>query len=266
MTSALRRTGLALAVLYAVVAAVTSVVAAGVGRPLFDGFAPPVPYRYVNPPPELAADNEPPQSAETTITLEEGGSEAANASTTDAQVIVALPTGAIPANPPDTAVDLRLVPLAPEGLGPLPPDLRAVSNAYQLVLTYQPSGSPVTTVATSATIALTGASQGDTLLYSADGREWRTTAARPFGNTHGMTGPVQGAGYYLVAASPAVTTTTVAGTGGGSGGAAIGVTAVVALAAMGVAAYSMMKRRQSKQAQARSRQQRRQAERRGKRP
>lgn len=201
---AARKPGLALALLYAVVAAVTHVLVPEAGRPLFDGFAPPPPYNYVSPPPELAAGNFPAQPARTAVTLGEGGSEAINVSTPDAQAIVTLPAGAIAAHPPDTSVAVELIPQAPATLGPVPPDLRPVGNVYQLGLTYQPSGTAVAAVAPSVTVALTGATQGDTLLYSPDGQAWQTVPARPFGNTHGMTGPAQGPGRYLVAASPAV--------------------------------------------------------------
>ncbi|HEX6596107.1 MAG TPA: hypothetical protein VF045_04180 [Acidimicrobiales bacterium] len=256
----MRRAGLALALLYTAVAAVTHVLVPEAGRPLFDGFAPPPPYNYVSPPPELASANFPPQAARTAVTVGEAGSEPINASTPDAQAIVTLPAGAIAANPPDTSVAVELTPLAPATLGPLPPDLRPVGNVYQLGLAYQPSGTAVAAVAPSATVALTGATQGDTLLFSGDGQAWRTVAARPFGNTHGMTGPAQGPGYYLVAASPALTPPTTAADDSGGGAAGAAALVLGGLATAGVAVYIGVARRRRRQerARARARQRRRQ--------
>ncbi|MGH9226503.1 MAG: ABC transporter ATP-binding protein, partial [Acidimicrobiales bacterium] len=74
------------------------------------------------------------------------------------------------------------------------------------------------------------------------------TQARPFGATHGLTGALRGAGYYLVAGEPHVTTTTQAP--GGSGGAAgVGI-GVVAAVAVGVSALTLRSRRRQQQAAA----------------
>ncbi|MGH9276902.1 MAG: hypothetical protein ACRD12_02165, partial [Acidimicrobiales bacterium] len=212
--------GAGLVAVYAAVALATHVVTGGVGRPLFDGFAPPIPYRWVKPPPELAAGNMPPEPAERVVPLGPDGSEPSNASTADAQVIVALAQGALAAHPPDTGVLIKLVPFDAATLGPVPEGLDVVSNAYQVGLTYQPSQEPVTQPGPLGQIALTASSQGDTLLYSTDGRTWTVKQSRPFGSTHGVTGNFEGRGYYLVGASPSVVTTTTTGPsaeGGGSG-------------------------------------------------
>ena len=80
-------------------------------------------------------------------------------------------------------------PLAPRA-SPRPPDLRPVSNVYRLDLACQPSGTAVGTgaVAPGATVALTGATQGGTMLLSAGGQARARVAAQPFGNTHGVVG------------------------------------------------------------------------------
>lgn len=239
------RTGLALAAAYGAVAVATGVLVTGADRPLFDGFAPRAPYRWVKPPPELASTNQPPQSAERTIPLTEQGSEAANASTTDAQIILTLPGGSIPPHPPDTAIALRLTPLDPGTLAPLPPGLRAVANAYQVALAYQPSGTTVSGVAPAAILALTANTRGDVLLYSPDGQSWQQAPSRPFGGTDGLTASFRGPGYYLVTASPAVRATTTPDGGGGTGSSIL-TAAVVALAAGAVVGgVSFLRRRRS---------------------
>lgn len=246
MTHRRWRVGLVLVALYAVVAVATHRLDLGAPRPLYDGFAPPPPYRWVKPPPALAAGNQPPQAADRTIPVTAQGSEAANASTTDAQVIVTLPQGALAAHDADTAVALKLTPLDPATLPALPNGLRSVSNAYQVGMAYQPSQAAVTQVAASAIVALTAASQGDTLLYSPDGRAWQTIASRPFGATNGLTGPLQGAGYYLVTASPSVTTTStsVPGKGNSHGGpVALAIGGTIVVVAAGAAVNRMVKNR-----------------------
>jgi len=251
------RVGVALAVGYLALAFVTG------GRPLFDGFAPPAPYRWVKPPPEFL-DNQPPQAAERTIPVSEDGSEAANASTTDAQVIVTLPRGAVAARPPDAAMLLKIVPFDAASLAPLPNDLRAVSNAYQVSLSYQPSQAPVPAVSPAAIIALTGASASDGLHYLPPGaRVWLPVVSRAFGSTHGQTGPFQGGGHYVVTASPQVANTTVPGPApaGGSGGTLL---VGVVLVATGVAGGVVMTARGRRQAAARRTRQRRREERRPK--
>lgn len=254
MTKRRWRVGVVLVVVYAAMAFVTQ------GRPLFDGFAPPTPYRWVKPPPEFT-DNQPPEAAQRTIPLSEQGSEAANASTTDAQIIVTLPQGAVAAHPPDTALQLTITPRDAAAVAPLPAELRAVSNAYQVAMVYQPSQAPVPQVNQAAIIALTAASEGDGLLYLPPGaQQWQTVPSRAFGNTHGRTASFPGPGHYLVTASPAVTTTKAPGasTPGGSGG----VLAVVIISAVAAAVGGAMTVRNRRQAAARrSRQQRRRQER-----
>jgi hypothetical protein len=199
VTPALRRAGLGLVVLYTVVAALSRHVAPEDFLPLFDGFAPPQPYRWVKPPPEVARDNQPPTPAEREIPLGEGGSPPTNATTDDGQAIAALEAGAIPANPPDTALKLTLTPVDSGTLGPLPPELRAVSNAYRVSLAYQPSQTPVTQLAKPGTVALTASTAGDRFLFSADGASWQEKPSRPYGNTHGRFSTLETLGYYLVA-------------------------------------------------------------------
>jgi hypothetical protein len=257
VTARLRGAGLLVAAAYLAVAAATHSLVPGVRAPLFDGFAPPPPYRWVKPPPELAAGNQPPEPADRTIPLSATGSAATNASTTDAQIIVSLPDGAIPAHDADTSIAMHIAPLDAGTLGPLPPKLRVVSNAYQVTMAYQPSNTPVTQVASSATIALTASSQGDTLLYSTDGRTWQQPASRPFGATHGLVGTFTASGYYLVTASPAVTTTTVAGTkkAGGGAGAVVGIALLAAIPVAILVAGAVRSR--NRRRRARTRQQRR---------
>lgn len=195
-----------LALLYVVVALITAKVSSRPVLPLFDGFAPPTPYAWVNPPPELAASNVPPEPVERQFPLGPGGAPASNAATDDAQAIAGLVDGSVPPSPPDTAIAVRLVPADPATLGPLPPGMRAVSNAYRVELRYLPSETPLDRLAANGTIALTAAETGDRLLHSVDGQVWMEMAFRPFGTDHGLFGELDTTGWFVVASTAAART------------------------------------------------------------
>lgn len=197
------RVGAGLAALYVVVAAVTDHLSSRPVLPLFDGFAPPTPYAWVNPPPERTSDNVPPKSAEREFPLGPEGSAASNEATDDAQAILGLDKGSVPPRPPDTGVVVRLVPADAATLGPLPAGLRVVSNAYQVSLTYVPSQTPLTQLPVKGTIALTAAEPGDRLLFSPDGGAWQERPFRPFGQDHGVFTELDAPGWFVVASSAA---------------------------------------------------------------
>jgi hypothetical protein len=221
--------GAGLALLYVAVAAITSQLSSRPVLPLFDGFAPPTPYAWVNPPPERAGDNVAPKAADREFALGPDGAPASNAATDDAQAIVGVNQGSVPANPPDTAVRVRITPGDAGTLGPLPPGLRAVSNAYRVDLTYVPSQTPLTRLAVKGTVALTAAENGDRLLFSPDGQAWQEMAFRPYGTDHGLFTELETPGWYLVAASPAL------GGAAGEGGEASDALRTVLLVLAGVA-------------------------------
>lgn len=197
----MRRAGAGLALLYVVVALVTNQLSSRPVLPLFDGFAPPTPYNWVDPRPERAGDNVVPQPIERELPLTAAGVPASNASTDDGQAIVGLDEGSVPASPPDTAVLVRLAPTDAGTLGPLPPGLRAVSNAYKVELRYLPSQTPVTRLAERGTVALTAAETGDRMLYSPDGQGWEERTFRPYGTDHGVFTEVEAVGGWFVVAS-----------------------------------------------------------------
>lgn len=214
MSRRLAWAGAGLALLYVLVAALTAQLSSRPVLPLFDGFAPPTPYAWVNPPPERAGDNVVPEPVERDIPLAADGVSATNAATDDAQAIVGLDQGSVPASPPDTAVKVRIIPADAGALGALPAGLRAVSNAYRVELAYVPSGTAVTRLAVQGTVALTAAETGDRMLFSADGQAWQEVTFRPYGQDHGVFTELETPGWFVVASSAAATP---AGGDGGSG-------------------------------------------------
>lgn len=202
MTTRVGRAGVVLALLYAVVALVTSAVSSRPVLPLFDGFAPPVSYNWVNPPASAPPGNTAPKPFEREFPLGPEGSDATNASSEDAQVIVGLDKGSVAPRPPETALKVAMVPLDAATLGPLPAGLRPVSNAYQVVLTYLPSGVEISQLAVKGTVSLTAVEANGKLLYSPDGARWQERQARPFGTDNGVFSELDAPGYFVVG-SPA---------------------------------------------------------------
>ena len=193
--------GIALAGLYLVTAGLTLVLSDRPFRPLFDGLAPPVPYRWVNPPREVARDNRQPVAASREFPLRTDGSPFVNVTPDDGQVILLLEETAVPPHPPDTAVAVTVTPFDALTLGPLPEDMSPQSNAYRVEIEYRPSGQPVTEFdGGTSSIDLIGAGGTDALLYSADGRSWAPRDTTPLGAGHGLETLFAGTGYYVVAA------------------------------------------------------------------
>jgi hypothetical protein len=225
--------GLALAIVYVLVALATPHLTGRPLLPLFDGFAPPAAYAWVNPPPEFAKDNRKPADASQDVALAPDGSTASNATTADGQAIAGLDNGSAPAHFPDTTVQVRVTPVDPATLGRLPPGLRAEGNAYQVAFTYRPSGQALTALAKPGTIALTAAAPPSALLFSADGKTWQDTNARPFGASNGLFAALDAPGYYV----PASHNPARAGTGQGGGTSPTPVVLVVVAVALALGLF-----------------------------
>src|SRR5207302_6389231 len=83
-------------------------------RLLYDGFAPPLPYRWVRPPARLAAENQPPEAGAGSIALRAGSeSEYASIGTGDGQAFVIFPPDAVAPSNHEAAARVTLVPLDP---------------------------------------------------------------------------------------------------------------------------------------------------------
>ena len=113
------------------------------GGPMLDGLGPLAPYRWVDPPPELAATNQAPSSGRFDVTLGPQGSEAATFVLSDNQATFILPAGVFAPQTGQDRVRLRVDPVDPASLGPAPDGMAVFGNAYRLRATYQPGGRPV---------------------------------------------------------------------------------------------------------------------------
>lgn len=122
--------GVVLAMAYVGAAALSARLGVPV-RPVFDGLAPPEPYRFVSPPPEFETANQPPEPLREPIPAERGKTTFASFATTDAQVQVSIPDDAF-----ELAEGRRLaaeiVPLDPATTGEPPAGLAFTGNAYRI--------------------------------------------------------------------------------------------------------------------------------------
>jgi len=149
------------------------------GRPLLDGQAPPAPYRWVSPPPALAAGNQPPAAGSFSIQLGPGGSAAGVFSTPDLQATLILEKGAIAPAAGASTVRLTIVPVDPASLAPPPSEVTIAGNAYRFQAVYRPGGEPVARFAGPARVELVypataGTYRHRTLQLAGGTASWRT--------------------------------------------------------------------------------------------
>ncbi len=134
-------------------------------RLLYEGEAPPLPYRWVRPPATLAEPNQPPESGAGAIPLTPDGSQSASILTDDGQAAVIFRSGAIAPRAGVTSVQATITPLDPARVAAPPPGLRFDGNAYRMEATYR-DGTPIS-LAKPATAVLRYPRHATMLLRSA---------------------------------------------------------------------------------------------------
>lgn len=181
-------------------------------RPLLDGLAPPPPYHWVKPPPELSTGNRPAQGATGTLELGPTGSQVSAISTDDGQANLLMEANAIAPSAGQRSVEVAIKPLDPASLAaPQPPGLVLAGNAYQVRFSYLPSGKPVNALAGKATISLIfpllpipiTSSFDYTVLASADGNGWAKQTSSVTPGSHQVASTLPQPGYVIVAVPPA---------------------------------------------------------------
>jgi hypothetical protein len=203
--------GVGIVVLYLAGAAVSGRASILARRPLLDGLAPPTPYRWVHPPPDLAAGNKPPASTRFTLELTADGSRLGAFSTSDGQVNLVLSQGAIPPRPGQTDVEVAVDPIDPATLGPPPSGLVVAGNAYRIQASYRPSGHKVETLGGQSSVGLVypllatavADPAGHVVLSSADGRAWERLPSTDTPGTHQVSAGLTRTGYVEVGVAPA---------------------------------------------------------------
>jgi hypothetical protein len=201
--------GLAVILVYLAGAGASGMLSLAARRPLLDGLAPPAPYRWVKPPPDLAAQNKPPAAGRFDLPMRAKGSQLGAFSTSDAQYNVIFGENAFSPSRGQRTVVADVTPLDPRSLGPVPTGLLPAGNAYQLKARYAPSNRPIQAFAGEVSATLTyplpglPLSAAHTLVYSRDGRTWVTVDTSDAPGPHTATGRLPDPGYLLVAVPPA---------------------------------------------------------------
>lgn len=219
--------GLALVVVWAALAAWSGRLSPLARLPLLDGLGPAAPYRWVSPPPDLAAGNQPPSAGEFTLELDAGGVRGQALFTSDNQVTLIVADGAIGPRTGEQSVTLSVEPLDPASLPAPGGDLVTFGNAYALSAAYQPSGTavkkldgeidlillyPVTPNVHAAT---------HTMLRSATGTSWKDLETTDSAAQQQVQARIPGPGTFVVAGVPAPSPVAPAESGGGSNTTAI---------------------------------------------
>ena len=199
--------GLALAMVYVASAALSGHLSPLARRPLLDGLAPPTAYRWVEPPPELAATNKHPSSLSLQIALKSKGSETAVPTTDDAQVTVILPKGAFDAAERQESVQVTVDPVAPSTVSEPDAPLHIIGNVYELRATYVPSGTTAKLRALSTVVLVYPLLANDhgthTVIWSRDGSTWQPVKTDDLPSIQQAGGDLTDLGFVAVAGRPA---------------------------------------------------------------
>jgi hypothetical protein len=179
--------------------------------PLLDGLGP-VNYRWVAPPPELEATNQPPSSGRFTLPLGNQGVGTQVVFTSDSQVTVVVDEGSIAPAPAQKAVELLVEPLDPTELAPPGGGLAVFGNAYRLSAFYRPSDErvheldrPMRVILVYPATSTLHATAHD-ILFSPDGRGWEPIRTTDSPAQQQAEAKVPDLGYVLVAGEPASAT------------------------------------------------------------
>ncbi len=197
MPSGLRPVGVALAAFYLIALVATLAGHHHPPRPLYEGFSPPPPYRWVTPPPAFASGNQKPKSSQTLVSLALAGSVQQGPSSDDAQFILNLAAGAVPPHNSDTDVRVTIDPVDPATLGPTPTGLNPDGNAYRVQMTYRPSNSDITDLAKPGDVIVQVPTSGQSILYSPDGKTWTPLKTQDPSGATSLGAAFSRPGYYL---------------------------------------------------------------------
>ena len=235
--------GLAIALVYAVSALWSGHLSPLARRPLLDGLAPPTAYRWVRPPPELAATNQKPTPGTFTVELGNDGSKTAVVTTDDAQVTVILPAGSFASAEGQRSVEVTVEPLAGAIAHPDEP-LHVVGNAYLLDATYRPSGDEAKLESRATVVLVYPLLANDhgshSIIWSRTGDRWKALETDDLPSIQQAGGDIRELGYVSVAGQPASPT---GGTGtSGSGSSAATIAIVAGLVVLAVVAAVLLRR------------------------
>jgi hypothetical protein len=194
--------GVAIVALYAASAWLSGQLSPLARRPLLDGLVPPTPYRWVEPPTELAGTNLAPASSTFRVELGTRGSVTAIATTDDAQVTLILPRGAFAGAAGERGVEVTIEPLAPSEVEPPEPPAVILGNVYRLRADYVPSGQRAALASDARVVLvypfLATDHSGHAVISSAEGVAWTAVETNDFRSIQQADGPIETLGFVAV--------------------------------------------------------------------
>lgn len=234
--------GLSIGLIYAATALLSGHLSPLTRRPLLDGLAPPTAYRWVKPPPELAAANQEPTPGTFTVKLGNDGSKTAVFTTDDAQVTLILPERSFVDAEGQRTVEVTVEPLAGATAHPDDP-LRVVGNVYLVEATYQPSGD-VAKLAIRSTVVLVypllaNDHGSHSMIWSRTGDRWQALDTDDLPSIQQAGADIDELGYLSVAGQPASPTVTA---GDGSGSSVATIVTVAGLVVLAVLAAFLLRK------------------------
>ena len=168
-------------------------------RLLYEGEAPPLPYRWVRPPANLSEPNQPPAPGVGEIALTPTGSQSASVLTDDGQAALILRFGAIAPRAGASTVTVRITPLDPRSVAPPPANLVFDGNAYRIEATYNTDG-PVTLV--KPVTPVLRYPKHATVLLRSSGSGWTALETHVVAGSLQLFGPSDMLGVFVAAAPP----------------------------------------------------------------
>lgn len=129
------------------------------------------PYRWVDPPPDLAEGNIPPEGTKQEVAMTDVGTVQASVITPDGQAAIVFRQGAFPKRLGEIAVMVDVQPKDPKTLGEPPPQTAYDGNAYVVTAVYAKDGSTAELV-TPATVVMKAPLGGTRLLRQQPGSGW----------------------------------------------------------------------------------------------
>ncbi len=202
-------TGPAVALLYLAGAALSGHLSPSARRPVLDGFGHSAAYRWVKPPPALAATNQPPERARASFAFKGGSLQGGVVSTNDLQATLILQDGSVTPSAGQASVRVTIDPLDPAKLGGVPSGLTFDGNAYRVLASYQPRGGRVGSLTVGADLALyypADATFGlgslkHVILSSPNGRDWHVLSTQDLPGSQQATAKAFSFGYFVVGRS-----------------------------------------------------------------
>lgn len=237
--------GLVVVAAYAGLAAFSGRLSPLARGPLLDGIHPPQAYRWVNPPADLAATNQPPAVGEFHIPFDANGSSPEVFVTSDNQVTIVVPSKAFAKRAGQIEILLSVDPVDPATLSSPGGKVTIFGNAYRFTAEYQPSGDPASLAVPMDLILLYPVTTNlhtatHQLFTSTEGTAWEKQEGTDSLAAQQAEGPMPDLGYVLVGGTGDASLSPSPTGGGGGGSKTVAIALIVVAACLGLVGIGLL--------------------------